>query len=142
QQFEVLLQKELRFKPLCVIETASTLLGMSMAIGAAVAGFGVLALIFGQLANSTAKASALAVLGWHNWRPSLHFRGVDLPGDLGFGLYQMATRSISFFNSRLDQLLLGILVGAQALGFYSLAWNLAIQPVTRINPILTRVAFP
>lgn len=142
QQFEVLLQKELRFRPLCMIETASALLGVSVAIGAAVAGFDVLALIFGQLASNTTKASALAVLGWRDWRPGLRFRRADLPGYLGFGLYQMGTNSINFFNSRVDQLLLGILLGAQALGFYSLAWNLTIQPVTRINPILTRVAFP
>ncbi|HET8701405.1 MAG TPA: MOP flippase family protein [Nitrococcus sp.] len=142
QQFEVLLQKELRFKPLCTIEIAATVLGVGVAIGTALIGFNVLALIFGQLANNAVKSLGLAAIGWRDWRPGLHFRRADLPGYLGFGLYQMASNSINFFNSRVDQLLLGILLGAQALGFYSMAWNLAIQPVNRINPILTRVAFP
>lgn len=33
-------------------------------------------------------------------------------------------------------------MGAQALGFYTLAWNLIIQPLQKLNPIITRVAFP
>jgi lipopolysaccharide exporter len=33
-------------------------------------------------------------------------------------------------------------MGPEELGYYSLAWTLIIQPVNRINPILTRVAFP
>ena len=39
-------------------------------------------------------------------------------------------------------MIIGSLLGADALGFYNLAWNLIIQPISRINPVLTRVAFP
>jgi O-antigen/teichoic acid export membrane protein len=54
----------------------------------------------------------------------------------------MAEKSVSFLNQRVDQLLLGATLGALSLGYYSLAFSLVIFPVARINPILTRVAFP
>lgn len=34
------------------------------------------------------------------------------------------------------------MLGPVALGYYSLAWNLVILPSSKINPVLTRVAFP
>src|SRR5712691_7787785 len=72
------------------------------------------------------------------WR----LRRADVDGLLAFGLYQMGERVLNFANSRLDQVLIGIFIGPHALGLYSLAWNLVLQPVTRLNPVLTRVAFP
>ena len=33
-------------------------------------------------------------------------------------------------------------MGAQALGYYTFAYNLIVMPIRKINPILTRVAFP
>jgi O-antigen/teichoic acid export membrane protein len=72
----------------------------------------------------------------------LHFRRSDLKGYMSFGLYQMGERTLNFIYSRMDQLLIGMFLGPIALGYYSFAWNLIIQPVNRINPILTKVAFP
>ena len=43
---------------------------------------------------------------------------------------------------RADQLVVGAVLGPTALGYYSLAWNLVIQPVAKVNPVFTRVAFP
>ena len=142
QQFQILLQKYLRFKELSLVEIVSALIGGVIAILSAVAGQGVLSLIWGQLSNSTSKTVILVGLGWKEWRPKLHFKRSDLRGYIGFGLYQMGEKSINYFNSRIDQLLIGTLLGAQALGYYSLAFNLVIQPIAKINPILTRVAFP
>src|SRR5262249_36314737 len=51
-------------------------------------------------------------------------------------------RSINYLSERLDQLLIGTLLGARSLGFYNFAFNLTGRPIWRINPILTRVAFP
>jgi O-antigen/teichoic acid export membrane protein len=39
-------------------------------------------------------------------------------------------------------MLIGPILGAQALGFYNFALYLTAQPISRINPILTKVAFP
>lgn len=73
---------------------------------------------------------------------AFRFRRADLEGFAGFGLYQLEERTLNILASRTDQILIGALVGSQALGYYTLAWNLIILPVNRINPILTQVAFP
>jgi len=142
QQFQILLQKNLLFRPLAIIEMISAICGLITAVGFALAGAGVFSLILGQLADSGIRALSLAGIGLGKWRPRIRFNRSDLQGYLGFGFYQMGERSISYLNSNLDKLLIGSLLGAQALGYYSVAWNLAIQPVVRINPIITKVAFP
>lgn len=38
--------------------------------------------------------------------------------------------------------MVGSLLGTQALGYYSMAFNLVLQPISKINPILTSIAFP
>lgn len=142
QQFQILLQKELRFKELALIESLSAFVGALVAILSAMAGHGVLSLIWGYLVNAALRSVMLLFTGWRCWRPELHFNKLDLKGYIGFGLYQMGERSINYFGSRIDQLLLGTLLGAQALGYYNMAFNLVIQPMSRISPILMRVAFP
>jgi O-antigen/teichoic acid export membrane protein len=142
QQFEILLQKSLRFDTLARVEILKNALGCAVAIGLAWFGFGAVSLIFGQIALSATATVCLLAIGWRRWPPRLRFRLSDTRGYLGFGLYQMGERTVSLLNSRVDQLIIGIMLGPVALGVYSLSWNLVIQPVQRINPIVTRVAFP
>ena len=142
QVYQALLQKNLRFRELAVSETSAAAVSAAVAITAAIAGQGIYALIFGQLANIACKTSVLIGYGWPDWRPSLQFHRRDLDNYLSFGLFQMGERAVNYLNERLDQLLIGVLLGAEALGYYHLAFNLVILPVARINPVLTRVAFP
>jgi len=142
QVYQSLLQKNLRFRELAVSETSAAALSAAVAITAAIAGQGIYALIFGQLANTACRTVVLIGYGWPDWRPDRRFRRRDLDNYLSFGLFQMGERGINYLNQRLDQLLIGALLGAEALGYYHLAFNLVILPVTRINPVLTRVAFP
>lgn len=141
-QFEILLQKELLFKVLAKWEIAASLSGTAVAVFCAMAGLGVWALVGSFLANITVKTLLLSRVGFVRFRPSLHFRRSDLTGYISFGLFQMGERSVNYLAKRLDQMLIGPLLGAQALGFYTFALNLTSQPISRINPILTKVAFP
>lgn len=142
QQFQALMQKNLQFRPLAIIEVSASLIGAAVAILLAVKGFGVFALIYGFLANAILRTVCLIVVGIRNWRPALRFKFSDLRGYFSFGLYQMGERTTNFLKQRIDQLILGAAIGALSLGFYNLAFSLAIFPVSRINPVLTRVAFP
>jgi O-antigen/teichoic acid export membrane protein len=142
QQYQILLQKELHFRALAWIDIISSTVGTGTCITMAWMGYGVISLIWGLLVNALSRTFILMGIGWRQWQPALHFARADLKGYLSFGLYQMGERSINYFNSRLDHLLIGSLLGAQSLGYYSFAFNLAIQPISRINPVLTKVAFP
>lgn len=142
QQFQALLQKELRFGKLAGVETASAIAGATVAIVSAVLNQGVFSLIWGQLATAAVTALYLAKLGWDSWRPSFRFKLEDIKGYISFGLYQMGERSVNYLSANMDYLMIGRFLGPEILGFYRLAYELVVVPLTRINPILTRVAFP
>jgi lipopolysaccharide exporter len=142
QQFQILLQKELRFNELAKIEITASTANSLIAIFSAFSGFGVFSLVYGQLAGTSAKVFMLFIKGWRKWRPSLHFSGAGLKMYVNFGLYQIGERLVNYFNSNLDYLLIGSMLGAKGLGYYTLAHNLVLRPSQLINPVITKVAFP
>jgi O-antigen/teichoic acid export membrane protein len=142
QQFQVLLEKSLRFKVLATIEVAAAGVAAATSILGALAGLGVFALVLGQLASAGTRSAALAVVGWRSWRPELHLRFKDLRGYMRFGGYQMGDRSLNQLTANLDYIVIGRFLGSIALGVYSIAYQLVVLPFQKINPVLTRVAFP
>ena len=142
QQFQVLLQKELEFDRLAIIEIVAAVAALGVATAAAVAGQGVYSLVWAQLARATVMSLATTMVGWHRWRPHLHLSVGDLRGFVSFGLYQMGERSIYYWAANIDYLLIGRYLGPAQLGVYTIAYNLVIVPVSKLNPVLTKVAFP
>jgi len=86
--------------------------------------------------------TALIIVNHKQWKPSFHFDRKDLHGYLSFGIYQMGDRTANYFNVYLIQILLGAMLGAKALGYYTLAFDTIFKPTMAIAPVLTRVAFP
>lgn len=141
-QFGLLLQKELHFHLLAKFHIVTVVIGTSISIVLAALNYGVWALVWGSLSQQAAQALMLLVVGLRRYHLTCHFQADDLRGYLSFGLYQIGERSINFLAERLDQLLIGSLLGAQALGYYNFAFRLVAQPINRINPIVTNVVFP
>lgn len=144
-QFRALAQKALRFKLLAGVEVCIAVVSLLVSVVVAVVlDAGVWSLVWGYLAGQAAGAAILVVSGWRegSTRPLLRLRRADMAGYLGFGLYRTGAMSINFFTSRVAQLFVGVLLGTQALGLYSVATNLVLQPILKLNPVLTRVAFP
>ena len=142
QQFGVMLQKELRFKPLAAIESVSTIVGVAVAVAVAYNGGGATSVIAGYLAQAISSSMWLAIRGWSTGRPHLRLRRSDLRGYLSFGLLQMGERVTNFLGSNLDYMLVGGFLGTRLLGVYSVAFRLVTIPQLRLNPIITRVAYP
>jgi lipopolysaccharide exporter len=142
-QFKALLQKRLQFKPLAIIEIVAAIIGALLAIVLALQGYGVWSLVWGQLAQSLVKALLLVLVGWRQQMlPKVYFNYTAVKPYLSFGLHLLGSNALNYVNSRIDQLIVGTLLGSQALGYYSMAFNLVLQPISRINPVLTQVAFP
>ena len=142
QQFQVLLQRELEFGLLARRDIAAAAAGLIVAVAAAAAGQGVYALVWGQLTQATVRALTTAAVGWRRWRPRLHLRWQDLRGFMSFGLYQVGARSITYWAANVDFLLIGRYLGASQLGVYTIAYNLVVMPLVKLNPVFTKVAFP
>jgi O-antigen/teichoic acid export membrane protein len=142
QQFQVLMEKDLRFRRLAAIEITSLLASAAAGILLAYRGHGVWSLVWAAVVLTGVKSLLLAAVGWSTWRPLLRFVPRECRRFLQFGLYQMGERTLNLMGQHLDKLVIGILMGPRPLGYYELAYRLIARPYQVINSIFTRVAFP
>lgn len=54
----------------------------------------------------------------------------------------MGSSVLNYVDSNVDYLVVGRMIGASALGYYTLAYNLITFPLYKISTIITRVTFP
>lgn len=142
QQFQVLFERDLRFRRLAGIETLAVVVSTVVGIALAFSGFGVWSLVWTTIVNAAFKAIALAILGWRSWRPMLYFVPADCRRFLHFGIYQMGERTLNVLGQQLDKIVIGIMMGPVPLGYYDMASRLISRPYQIVNPVFTRVAFP
>lgn len=142
-QYRVLCQKALAFRTMEIINVVAATASLVVAIALAMQNFGVMSLVLAMVTQAGVASVLFLWVGLHRYhKPSLIYRHSELKGFYGFGLYQMGERSINYITANADKLLIGKLVGMNAVGFYNLAWQLIIFPLAKINPIVNKVAFP
>ncbi|WP_286230757.1 teichuronic acid biosynthesis protein TuaB [Neobacillus mesonae] len=142
QQYQYILQKELRFNQLGVIEAVSTLVSF---ITLAILIFmisPIYAYVISQVVLNSLKGILYFISYQQKWRPQFVFDLRECKEYMAFGAYQLASRLVNRFASNIDVILIGRFMGAEALGIYNLAYQIVTIPVLKINPIITRVAFP
>jgi O-antigen/teichoic acid export membrane protein len=142
-QFEALIRKHLLFDLFAKINIIAAVVGLVVAVLLALQGFGVWSLILGQLGLHISKTFALLLVAFKRaWFPSFRLKFQEIRQHFYFGLNRVGAMVANQFNSRVDQLTIGSLLGPASLGYYNIAFRIALQPIQRINPILTQVAFP
>lgn len=142
QQLRVNAEKALEFRKLAIIEIIAALLGFAVAVSCALYGVGVYALIWGSLINALMTTALSWLILANGWRPTFRLKLTEIRTFLKFGAYMIGNNVANTINSMLDIFLGGHLLGASALGLYSLPRNLALQIAGLINPIITRIGFP
>jgi O-antigen/teichoic acid export membrane protein len=70
------------------------------------------------------------------------FRPKEIRPHLRFGAYQLGNVNLGYLTSNIDNLLIARLLGAEALGLYSVALRLTQVTRTYVNPVISKVAFP
>ena len=142
QQFMVLWQKELRFKEIARIDIINKFITLIVTVWFAYDGYGVYSLVYGAIAGSIVQTAQFMQLGFKEHKPRLIFNLSNIKEFLNFGAYQMGERTINYFNYQIDAILIGKLLGMEALGIYNIAKNLIMKPAMVFNPIITKVTFP
>jgi len=142
-QFQGLLRRDLRFKDRTAILLVNLAAYSCISISLAWLGFGAMSLVWATLSGTTISALFSVYIAFRSgWLPLLHFRWQDLSGYLKFGLYQSGGRILKYLSNNVDYLIIGRLLGAESLGYYTLAYNLMRLPMGYINPLVNTVAFP
>ncbi len=137
---EVRLVRLMRFKQLAKAEIFAAIGGAIIAIVVALQGGGAWALAFLQIAMVAIKALFL----WLQvrWRPRLRYRAESLREVRGFSGYMLGSQILQYVRLNTDNLAVGALVGASALGLYSLAYLITETLRSQVGTIVARVMFP
>lgn len=131
-----LLQRDLCFKLLSIMETVTALVQALGTLVLALLGLGYWALVLGNIIGA-AVSTGLNVA----WCP----RGFARPRlgsvrhALNFSWQVLVARLAWNFYSDADFLVAGRVLGAAPLGAYTFAWNLATLPVEKVSTLLGRV---
>lgn len=144
-QFQTIASKQLEFEKISRYEIISSFLGVAVTLLTAIFfSAGVWSLVYGHLTTSLIRTVPWIIIGFKNpdTRPGLTYSWSGIKKYVYFGAYRLGTTTINFVNTKVDQILIGIMMGPLILGFYSMAMNFVMQPIQKLNPMINRVAFP
>jgi len=126
-----ILERELRYQTVAGVEIAAVIVSVIACVGAALAGWGVWALIAYYVLVQVVRASAFAVIARRDIRLNFEWRRVS--SILGFGGWVLASNLLNFAGRAVGNLLIGAAVGATAVGLYGLAYQVMILPLMVIT---------
>ncbi|EGA90029.1 colanic acid exporter [Planococcus donghaensis MPA1U2] len=144
-QFQTLATKKLEFAQITKNEILATTIGVLLTVYlAAFTTLGAWSLVYGHIVMSLFRSVPWVVAGFRNsnTRPQFVFSWNAIKDFVSFGLYRLGSTSINYFTTKIDQMVVGVMLGPVALGYYSMAMNLIMQPVQKLNSMINRVAFP
>jgi len=137
-----LLRRELRYRAFAALDLARALASLLAVCVLAPLGFGAWALVGGLLAGQALRSLLALALAARLFLPGLEgdLRGV---GEVfRFGGYQLGERLVNFAAWNVDKLLIGSFLGTEALGVYSLAYQLVSRPFQLLAIVGSRVLRP
>jgi O-antigen/teichoic acid export membrane protein len=112
-----LLARAMNFRIIAFRTFVVSIIAAGIAIGLLLAGFGIWALVVSQLTSS--YIVALVSFWACKWHPRLTFSTPAVKELLGYGLYSSGTQTLSRVFQQNEQILVGLLLGATQLGFYT-----------------------
>ncbi len=131
-----LLQRDLRFKALALIDLSQAVVLATSMIGLAVAGFRYWTLVWGAVLG--ALMSTGAVLGLKH-QPFAWPRPKSLMHAIALSSNVLIARLCWYASANADFLMAGRILGKAALGFYNIGWTLASVPVDKITTLVGQV---
>lgn len=139
-QHDARLLREMRYVVRTIAEVSGALAGLAVSVLLALRGLSLWALVWGNLTLVSVHSVILLCWGWFPLK-SPRARSGSKPL-LKFGANVTGFEFVNYFHRNLDNLLIGRVWGADALGFYSRAYTLLMLPITSIRVPLQAVAFP
>lgn len=138
---EALLQRELKFSRLAIVEVASYLVGYGgVAVLLAWMGWGVWALVGGHVAQAVLKTGLLSIMRPHE--RSLRFTWNKVGELLNFGAGFTLAKLFNYAAQQGDNVVVARRLGAVSLGFYTQAYQFIVMPANLFGAVLDRVMFP
>jgi PST family polysaccharide transporter len=140
---ESLLRRDLLFRRLTVAAVVRAIITGGVSVTLAVAGYGAWSLAWGTVAGTTSYALAtwallpdrLDLAVWRTTR-------TDVQQVLGYGIPVAGSTMLAKLIFDVDYLIIGRVLGATALGYYTLAFRIPEMAILNVFFVLSTVAFP
>lgn len=136
----VLLQRELNFKKRIIPDIGNSITKAIISIGLAFSGYGVWALVIGQLAGTGIGSVLLWIV--LPWKPRFQWNTGIAKELLKYGFSIMGSNALSIWEDSFDYLVIGRIYDSALLGIYTIAYRLPQMLVINILWIMTAVIFP
>ena len=137
---DAILNRQLEFKKIAIVNLIANLISSIFILVTAIMGFGVWALIYGQLLSLAIRALLFVIYSGGLLKPTFNFTGVAPL--LKFGTLVLSTVVIEFMMYKMDIIIGGHYLGVTLIGYYAIAYQITSLPMNKIVPILNQVAFP
>jgi PST family polysaccharide transporter len=138
-QHSALLQRQMRFAELALINIFSLVIGISVGIAVALAGYGYWALVVNSV--SVPFTTTLGLWLAAAWIPGPPRKGIGLRAMMRFGGTMTLNGFLWYVANNFDKVLLGRYWGADAIGLYFSASQLIKIPTDNLNSAVGDVAF-
>jgi len=135
-----MLRREMNFRRKQFYEVIINLVGTGVTVALAFWLRSVWALALAQLYYGFAELVGSYIV--HPFRPRFRIYWAEARDLFHFGKHLFLGGLLTFFRGSLASLMLGKLLGTEALGYYSLAQSLVLSPVAVVAPIFTAVLYP
>jgi O-antigen/teichoic acid export membrane protein len=139
-QHRAVLQRDMRFAVLALIDIVALLVSIAVGVGMAAAGEGYWALVGMTVCVPVVSFFGVWVAG--GWVPDLPRRGAEVRSMLSYGGTVTLNSVIVYLAYNADKILLGRFCGAETLGIYGRAYQLINLPTENLNSTIGQVAFP
>ncbi|MBS0180910.1 MAG: lipopolysaccharide biosynthesis protein [Nitrospira sp.] len=138
-QHSALLQRQMRFVTLSVIETVALLTSIAVGLGMALSGFGYWALV--GMSVTLPVASTICLWSLCTWVPGMPNRRTKIGSMVRFGSIATLNGLVVYVAYNMEKVLLGRFWGAEALGIYGRAYQLVSIPTESLNSATGGVLF-
>ena len=137
---QAIIERRSGFRTLAMLEVANQVVGVLLAVVAALAGAGVYSLAVPM--TTATVISSIWLRKESGWRPAWRWSNTEFKGIWGFSGNLTAFQFVVYFARNADSMIIGRMLGAAPLGIYSMAYKLMLFPVQNLTWVVGRVLMP
>ena len=137
---DTMLKREMQFQKVLISDVSRNFMKGAVSIGLALLGFGVWSLVWGQVFGVLTGS----LLSWMlaGWRPTLRFDPDSTHSIVFFGFHIILLETAGAFRNNVDYLLVGRMLGAASLGYYTMSYRIPELLIRSLNYVIGNVSLP
>ena len=137
---DTMLKREMKFQTVLISDITRNFMKGTVSIVLALMGFGVWSLVWGQVLG----VATGSLLSWilAGWRPTWHFDRDVARSIVLFGFHIILLETAGAVRTNVDYLLVGRILGAAALGYYTMSYRIPELLIRSLNYVIGNVSLP